>query len=103
MAILTVTIRGVSRAAEPPPPMTENFERFSSRRRRDPNSSQPPPLPCKYKFSIFQHFAQSALIFSFSHLVSYEPILNYHSLLFLCENFSKLRNFFKRSVKNFSR
>jgi hypothetical protein len=26
--------------------MTENFERFSSRRRRDPNSSQqPPPLP----------------------------------------------------------
>jgi hypothetical protein len=67
--------RGVSRAAEtlpppifskkiqPPPPMTENFERFSSRRRRDPNISQPPPLPCKYKFSIFQHFAQSALIF----------------------------------------
>jgi hypothetical protein len=51
-SIIGIMTRGVSRAAEaPPPPMAENFYRFSSRcrRRRDPNSLQPPPLLYKYE------------------------------------------------------
>jgi hypothetical protein len=43
------TDRGVSRAAEPPPPMSEKILRFPSRR-RDANSFQPPPPPLTYKY-----------------------------------------------------